>query len=260
MTTKFTRSISRSTNSTTTTSTNKNTKFRDRKSRMYDSNDEHVEVCTQKVPKTPKKDKLKPDEAVTPPKQKRFDKAITPEDKKIVVKNCYTPSTFIERLSLASPIRSTSQNKKSLFQETNDNLFKPMTNSEVNKSFKNNSDENCAHELDDNKDLMIFNIKEDASEIEKNTKCNFYRNARKALHSSVTTSLPGREKELSVLRNFIKENIQNSTSGSMYISGPPGTGKTASLCLILQEKYVSDIKIQFYDQNKYNYKKCLLKY
>ncbi|XP_012278877.1 cell division control protein 6 homolog [Orussus abietinus] len=56
-----------------------------------------------------------------------------------------------------------------------------------------------------------------------------YRSARKALHSSTPESLPGRESELAQLRKFIDEHLKNETSGSLYISGPPGTGKTACL-------------------------------
>lgn len=66
-----------------------------------------------------------------------------------------------------------------------------------------------------------------------------YQTARKALHSTTPSSLPGREKEINELEDFIKEHLQKQSSGTMYISGPPGTGKTASLSLILQKEEVS---------------------
>ncbi|KAL2715387.1 cell division control protein 6 isoform X1 [Vespula squamosa] len=62
-----------------------------------------------------------------------------------------------------------------------------------------------------------------------------YRNARKALHSSVSENLPGRETELVKLQEFIREHLKNESSGSLYVSGPPGTGKTACLSKIIQQ-------------------------
>lgn len=68
---------------------------------------------------------------------------------------------------------------------------------------------------------------------------NVYQSARRALHPTFATKMPGREKELEQLKEFIEGHLNNQTSGSLYISGPPGTGKTASLNLILEN---SDIK------------------
>ncbi|CAG5101744.1 Similar to CDC6: Cell division control protein 6 homolog (Homo sapiens) [Cotesia congregata] len=71
-----------------------------------------------------------------------------------------------------------------------------------------------------------------------------YQSARKALHSSVPENLPGRESQLLELRNFIKHHLENETSGSLYISGPPGTGKTASLSkIMLEPEFKSAFKI-----------------
>lgn len=68
---------------------------------------------------------------------------------------------------------------------------------------------------------------------------NLYQSARKALHSSLPTTLPGREKELEELNTFISNHIEKEQSGTLYVSGPPGTGKTASLSIILQQEHVS---------------------
>lgn len=68
---------------------------------------------------------------------------------------------------------------------------------------------------------------------------NLYQNARKALNSTFPIKLPGREKELDELQSFIRFHLDSKSSGSMYISGPPGTGKTASLNIILQQEDVS---------------------
>eukprot|EP00768_Dysnectes_brevis_P002330 gnl/Dysnectes_brevis/1773_a2028_1170.p1 GENE.gnl/Dysnectes_brevis/1773_a2028_1170~~gnl/Dysnectes_brevis/1773_a2028_1170.p1 ORF type:complete len:395 (-),score=83.25 gnl/Dysnectes_brevis/1773_a2028_1170:48-1232(-) len=55
--------------------------------------------------------------------------------------------------------------------------------------------------------------------------------------SSTPDSLPCREKEYETLFNFISSRISASPiqSGSLYISGVPGTGKTASLTNVLQD-------------------------
>lgn len=76
------------------------------------------------------------------------------------------------------------------------------------------------------------------------SKCLFdedvsFQNARQALHSTIPTFMPGREREHEDLNEFIGGHLNNNTSGTLYISGPPGTGKTASLSIILQKSYVS---------------------
>lgn len=68
---------------------------------------------------------------------------------------------------------------------------------------------------------------------------NKYQNARKALHSSETEELPGREEELAKLQEFFQKHLEQGSSGSLYVSGPPGTGKTASLFKIMRQ---SDLK------------------
>ncbi|XP_078046379.1 cell division cycle 6 isoform X2 [Augochlora pura] len=73
-----------------------------------------------------------------------------------------------------------------------------------------------------------------------------YRNARKALHSSVPETLPGREPELSQLQDFMEEHVKTEKSASLYISGPPGTGKTACLSkLILRPDFTSKFKVVY---------------
>lgn len=69
-------------------------------------------------------------------------------------------------------------------------------------------------------------------------KLHKYQTARKALHSTTPSTLPGREKEIKELQDFLREHLQQESSGTLYISGPPGTGKTASLNLILSNEMV----------------------
>lgn len=55
-----------------------------------------------------------------------------------------------------------------------------------------------------------------------------YNDARQLfVRGSAPTALFGRETERDELQSFISSRIDSNTSGSMYISGPPGTGKSA---------------------------------
>ncbi|CAL7935755.1 unnamed protein product [Xylocopa violacea] len=73
-----------------------------------------------------------------------------------------------------------------------------------------------------------------------------YQNARKALHSSIPENLPGREAELQKLQEFLEDHLENETSGSLYVSGPPGTGKTACLSkLISKPEFKSKFKVVY---------------
>lgn len=63
---------------------------------------------------------------------------------------------------------------------------------------------------------------------------NKYQNARRVLNSAETLNLPGREAQLEELREFFISHLDSQTSGSLYVSGQPGTGKTACLSLLLR--------------------------
>ncbi|CAK7290130.1 cell division control protein 6 homolog [Vulpes vulpes] len=71
-----------------------------------------------------------------------------------------------------------------------------------------------------------------------------YQQAKLVLHTAVPDRLPAREKEMNVIRNFLREHICGKKAGSLYLSGAPGTGKTACLSRILQdlEKELKDFK------------------
>lgn len=60
------------------------------------------------------------------------------------------------------------------------------------------------------------------------------------LHSGYTDSLPGREKHIECLKSFLKKHLEDHCSVSMYISGPPGTGKTVSLQSLFASNLVTD--------------------
>ncbi|GBN49465.1 Cell division control protein 6 [Araneus ventricosus] len=58
--------------------------------------------------------------------------------------------------------------------------------------------------------------------------------AKQAFHTSLPTRLIGRSTEISEIKSYVGERINNKTSGSLYISGAPGTGKTCSLMHVLE--------------------------
>ncbi|BFF97973.1 cell division control protein 6 homolog [Drosophila madeirensis] len=64
---------------------------------------------------------------------------------------------------------------------------------------------------------------------------NKYQNARRVLNSAETQNLPGREAQLLELREYFTSHLESQTSGSLYVSGQPGTGKTACLSLLLRD-------------------------
>ncbi|KAK1340011.1 hypothetical protein QTO34_018575 [Cnephaeus nilssonii] len=60
--------------------------------------------------------------------------------------------------------------------------------------------------------------------------CQVLEEARLSLHvSAVPDSLPCREKEFQDIYNFVESKLLDHTGGCMYISGVPGTGKTATV-------------------------------
>ncbi|XP_021095542.1 cell division control protein 6 homolog isoform X2 [Heterocephalus glaber] len=61
-----------------------------------------------------------------------------------------------------------------------------------------------------------------------------YQQAKLILNTAVPDRLPGREAEMDVIRSFLREHICGRKAGSLYLSGAPGTGKTACLSRILQ--------------------------
>uniref|UniRef100_A0A182SYE2 Origin recognition complex subunit 1 n=1 Tax=Anopheles maculatus TaxID=74869 RepID=A0A182SYE2_9DIPT len=79
--------------------------------------------------------------------------------------------------------------------------------------------------------------------------------ARERLHVSATpASLPCREKEYEEIYNFLEGKIYDGCGGCMYISGVPGTGKTATTTAVIRAlKHLSEEehipKFEFVDIN-----------
>ncbi|XP_066256939.1 cell division control protein 6 homolog [Euwallacea similis] len=158
----------------------------------------------QNVHRTPTKQKAVQSDLhqlspVTPPKQLKQDSE----------KSVLTPSTLFKTLTLTSPSKN----------ESSKTSKRPLFNQKSPK-------DNCSEEEN-------FAVNEAGVKATLN-----YQNARRALHSNFPTDMPGREKEIEEIKEFIQGHLEEKSSGSIYISGPPGTGKTASLNLILESEYI----------------------
>ncbi|XP_056132767.1 origin recognition complex subunit 1 [Lampris incognitus] len=72
---------------------------------------------------------------------------------------------------------------------------------------------------------------------------NVLEEARARLHvSAVPESLPCREQEFQDIYNFVESKIIDGTGGCMYISGVPGTGKTATVHEVMRSlQHAADI-------------------
>eukprot|EP00064_Thunnus_orientalis_P025127 superscaffoldBa00011969_g25455 len=66
-----------------------------------------------------------------------------------------------------------------------------------------------------------------------------FQGVKQALHTAVPERLLSREAERASIRSFLEEKVLQRLPGSLYISGAPGTGKTACLNCVLQEMKVS---------------------
>ncbi|XP_054850589.1 cell division control protein 6 homolog [Eublepharis macularius] len=60
-----------------------------------------------------------------------------------------------------------------------------------------------------------------------------YQQAKTVLHTAVPDQLHARETEMCFLHQFLKEHLCGEKPGSLYVSGAPGTGKTACLSRVL---------------------------
>ncbi|KAK8722894.1 hypothetical protein OTU49_012108 [Cherax quadricarinatus] len=69
-----------------------------------------------------------------------------------------------------------------------------------------------------------------------------YRAVRQCLNTGTPTVLMCREKQVNEMRDFLTHHLTNTIPGSLYVSGPPGTGKTASLNYILDSLQVNKIR------------------
>ena len=74
-----------------------------------------------------------------------------------------------------------------------------------------------------------------------------YKETKHVLHSSIPSNLLCRETETKQIEAFLKVHLVHRKAGSLYISGAPGTGKTACLTHILEnlQKDGMECHVQF---------------
>lgn len=65
-----------------------------------------------------------------------------------------------------------------------------------------------------------------------------FQGVKQALHTAVPERLLSREAERAAIVSFLENHVVAEKPSSLYISGAPGTGKTACLNCVLQEQKV----------------------
>ena len=66
-----------------------------------------------------------------------------------------------------------------------------------------------------------------------------YQKTKAVLHSALPSdALVGRVTESKVINDFLTEHLSKMVPGSMYVSGAPGTGKTAVLMKAIERLQV----------------------
>lgn len=59
--------------------------------------------------------------------------------------------------------------------------------------------------------------------------------AKKCLHGGHPEVLDCRDYHISTIGKYVRTHMESHTPGSLYVSGPPGTGKTACVTHILKD-------------------------
>jgi len=71
-----------------------------------------------------------------------------------------------------------------------------------------------------------------------------YQKTKAVLHSALPSdALVGRVSESKIIRDFLNEHLSKMVPGSMYVSGAPGTGKTAVLMKAIEQLQVSTFSL-----------------
>lgn len=68
-----------------------------------------------------------------------------------------------------------------------------------------------------------------------------YNQAKQSFHTAKPERLVGRDKEMAEIHKFLESHMVARTAGSLYISGAPGTGKTAVLTHIIDDLKVPTV-------------------
>ena len=138
-------------------------------------------------------------------------------------------------------LKATPRKSKSTMQESDWNEHSPVTPPKQKKTGTDAESLKTPSSLLKKLSLMspTKEVNDENSKSDVVPQKNVYKSARRALHNSLPVQLPGREKEIEKLHAFMEKCVSEKKAGSLYISGPPGTGKTASLLNVLSQTNVS---------------------
>lgn len=162
---------------------------------------------------------------ITPRKRKGSEKIASDSHKRMNL-GLLTPSTTPTKedfIDTWKPVSTTSTTSSSNSSSSNNNI------SSDNNDCNNNVNDKCV------KKLFGGSIYSQAKELFKRGNGNV----------SDSHVLVGRQQEAEDLQSFIVGNIENRTNDSLYISGPPGTGKTAQILKLIkyhQQQYLNKVK------------------
>lgn len=68
-----------------------------------------------------------------------------------------------------------------------------------------------------------------------------FQKTKQVLQVAQSATVVGRETEVDIIQTFITRSITSRTSASLYISGAPGTGKTAVISNLMAELKVTSL-------------------
>jgi Cdc6-like AAA superfamily ATPase len=66
-----------------------------------------------------------------------------------------------------------------------------------------------------------------------------YLEAKKLLHASIPERIVSRTKETDDIKTYLETCFNENKTLSLYVNGPPGTGKTVSICHVLDSLKVN---------------------
>jgi len=181
------------------------------------------------------------DEIVTQVSPKKLGKVKENESPKLKSPSSKsTPVTPLSKLSLLqSPVKTNHRSpRKELFTPTSDRVLRTPTKKPLSVTSDNEDD-------GENKTPNKQNVDRSPRKIVKLAEGSLFRadvshlvEAKKALSTALPpeeAGLVGRQKQLDMLKEFLRRNLvsnegkKSKGKRSMYISGPPGTGKTTCL-------------------------------
>ncbi|KAL5005832.1 hypothetical protein ScPMuIL_016990 [Solemya velum] len=183
-------------------------------------------ILSERIPLSPRKDLMGNNN--TPSKVSKGKLLLSP------LRNCNDLKKHVD----VTPSREAAERLKNLV------LFSPTGNSHVSK-------EKTPSRISEKKGrrLILSPRKDNASVTQENTPSkrvpssklklqrqdsHAYLRAKQSFHTAKPDRLVGREPETKQILTFVERHLSQKSAGSIYISGAPGTGKTAVLSHILE--------------------------